>query len=249
MYCVGEYCEGQSQRVDFPSPSELVSNAMHLYGPPVQVADLSSDRPQLRLYPCPNFTCSGRIVKLMFIAPVETDSTVTVRWPEFGLWRKCNRSHGEGCDWMEVKRLPINSEPCLVYVNEYQTVGVYEIVFRSNISNNIVTFEHGNFLGVRRSTSNSSDYHRNIREMNVLYQTGGGYCDALALMSQYSDQHINCSNVISRDPIIPYVAVETGQMYIHVHTTSIVYYANPLYNTLLLLILFCDEYTNNYFYR
>ena len=205
--------QGQSRRVDFPSPSELVSNAMHIYGPPVQVADLSSDHPQLRLYPCPNFTCSGRIVKLMFIAPVETDSTVTVRWPEFGLWRKCNRSHGEGCDWMEVKRLPINPEPCLVYMNESQGVGVYEI----ELTSNNVMFQHGNFLGVRRSTSNSRDQYQNIKEMNVLYQNGGGYCDALTLnTSQYSDQHISFSSVISRDPIIPYIAVETGQnlMYI-----------------------------------
>ena len=167
----------------------------------------------------------------MFVAPVETDGTVTVRWPEFGLWRKCNRSHGEGCDWMEVKRLPINPEPCLVYMNESQGVGVYEI----ELTSNNVTFEHGNFLGVRRSTSNSSDYHHNIREINVLYQNGGGYCDALALMSQYSDQHINCSNVTSRDSIIPYIAVETGQMYIYmyiqhrlfimlIHYTTLYYY-------------------------
>ena len=170
---------------------------MHLYGPPVQVADRSSDHTQLRLYPCLKFTCSGRIVKLVFVAPVEADSTVTVRWPEFGLWRKCNHSHGEGCDWMKVKKLPINPEPCLVYMNESQGVGVYEIDLALN--NNMI-FEQGNFLGIRD----------NIREMNVLYQNGGGYCDALALMSQYSDQHINFSNVLSRDPIIPYVAVETG---------------------------------------
>ena len=75
---------------------------MHLYGPPVQVADRSSDCTKLRLYPCMKFTCSsGRIVKLMFVASVEKDSTVTVRWPEFGLWRKCNHSHGEGCEWMK----------------------------------------------------------------------------------------------------------------------------------------------------
>ena len=69
-------------------------------------------------------------------------------------------------------------------------------------------------MGVRRSTSSSSDHI--IREMNVLYQNGGGYCDALALTSQYSDQHIGLSSVISRDPIIHYVAAETGQnlMYI-----------------------------------
>ena len=110
---------------------------MHLYGPPVQVADLSSDRSQLRLYPCMNFTCSGRIVKLMFVAPVEMiddTATVHVRWPEFGLWRKCNRSHGEGCDWMEVKRLPINLEPCLVYMNESQGVGVYDIAVDTKIT-------------------------------------------------------------------------------------------------------------------
>ena len=175
---------------------------MHLYGPPVQVRDLSSDRTQLRLYPCMNFTCSGKIVKLMFIAPVETDRTVTVRWPEFGLWRKCNRSHDEGCEWMEVKRLTTNpEEPCLVYMNESQGVGVYEIDLALN--NNMI-FEQGNFLGIRCSTDSSS---YNIR---VLYQNDSGYCNALALKSQYSDQQINSSNVLSRDPIIPYVAVETG---------------------------------------
>ena len=105
----------------------------------------------------------------------------------------------------EVKRLSTNpGEPCLVYMNEFQGVGVYEIDLALN---NNMTFEQGNFLGVRHFTNSSSDH---IREMNVLYQTGGGYCDALALMSQYSDQHINFSNLLSQDPIIPYIAVETG---------------------------------------
>ena len=120
---------------------------MHLYGPPVQVDGLSSDCTQPRLYLCLNFTCSGRIVKLMFVAPVETDSTTSVRWPEFGLWRECNRSHGERCDWMEVQRLSAIQQPCLVYTNEPQTVGVYEIEFTSNN-----TFEHSN------SSWNSSPY-------------------------------------------------------------------------------------------
>ena len=203
------YCEGWSQRFDFPSPSELVSNAMHLYGPPVQVADLSSDRTQIRLYPCLNFTCSGKIVKLMFIAPVETDSTVTVRWPEFGLWRKCNRSHGEHCDWMDVQRLSAIQQPCLVYMNESQTVGVYELEFTSNN-----TFEHGNFLGILRpmATSNSS-------AMNVLYQNGSGYCDALAFIHVIQWTRHNwwwCPSIsttqVDQQPIIPYIAIETGQM-------------------------------------
>ena len=203
------YCEEQSQRFDFPSPSELVNNAMHLYGPPVQVDDLSSDRTQLRLYPCMNFTCSGRIVKLMFIAPVETDNKVTVRWPEFGLWRElCNRSYGEDCYWMEVQRLSASQQPCLVHMNGPQTVGVYEIEF---ISNN--TFEHGNFLGIFRPMATSN---RDSSAMNVLYQNGGGYCDALAYRRiQWYNWWLGRSMstiYISQQPIIPYIAIETGQM-------------------------------------
>ena len=116
---------------------------MHLCGPSVHVDNLSSNGAQLRLYPCLNFTCYGKIVKLMFIAPVETYRTVTVRWPEFGLWSECNHSWGEGCDWIEVQRLSVSQQPCLVCMNESQTVGVYEIEFTSNN-----TFEHGNFLRI-----------------------------------------------------------------------------------------------------
>ena len=179
---------------------------MHLYGPPVKMADLSNDRTQLRLYPCMNFTCSGRIVKLMFVAPVQRDSTASVRWPEFGLWRKCNRSHSEDCYWMEVQRLSASQQPCLVYMNESQTVGVYEIEFTSNN-----TFEHGNILGIVRpmATSNSS-------AMNVLYQNGGGYCNALAFRHTqwYIWQLHRFIPLISvnRQPIIPYITIETGQI-------------------------------------
>ena len=89
-----------------PTSSELINNIMYLYGPPIDVDDLSGDDTQLRLYPCMNFTCSGMIVKLMFVAPVETDRTVTVRWPEFGLWSECNRSLGERCTWIKLKLCP-----------------------------------------------------------------------------------------------------------------------------------------------
>ena len=54
-------------------------------------------------------------------------------------------------------------QPCLVYMNESQTVGMYEIEFTSSS-----TFESGHFLGVHHHTSGF-----NNRALNVLYQYGG----------------------------------------------------------------------------
>ena len=196
-----------------PTSSELVNNAMYLYGPPIDVDDLSGDDiqlTQLRLYPCLNFTCSGRIVKLMFVAPVETSSTVTVRWPEFGLWRKCNLSQHETCTWIKAQTLSTRQlQPSLVYMNESRTVGVYEIEFTSSS-----TFESGHFLGVRHRTSGFSD-----RALNVLHQHGGGYCDALTplLSSRWQEMIFNLS-IRSRNSILPYVAIETGKMFVQINS-------------------------------
>jgi hypothetical protein len=84
-------------------------------------------------------------------------------------------------------------QPLLVYGND--TVGVYETTLTANNS-----FESGNILGVRHPTNAS---------LQVLYQREGGYCDTLGDITIHS-----FSSQIPyprQDPVLPYIAIETGQ--------------------------------------
>ena len=192
-----------SQRFELSSYSEVVRNAMHLYGPPVpsdlslsdetQIPPLISDNGLALIFPCMNFTCSGRIKKLIFVA-LDENLMDTSRLPIFALWNTTCTS-GQ-CFWIEKQRLD-TQHPQLVYMsNLSQGVGVYEIVLTSNIS-----FHHGDYLGLRRPFTST-------QQPALLYQRDGGYCNAEALTLN-NDQ---TRQIVERqDSILPYIATETGQ--------------------------------------
>ena len=172
---------------------------MHLYGPPAIGIHLTSNSHSTsmdQVYPCMKFTCPGRIIKLMYVASVtHGGSNQPMAWPEFSLWRNDST---EDCEygWFKVQTLKMaNPEPTLVHVNG--TVGVYEMMFTTNNS-----FESDDVLGLylNASTVPSST-------LVPLYQRGGGYCDILYPVMT-SD---NVYRAFTGDPIIPYVAIETGQ--------------------------------------
>ena len=195
-----------SQGFELSSYSEVVNNAMYLYGPPTMGGDFLIDSTQLQLFPCLKFTCFGKIRKLMFVAPIATDETMTVRWPIFGLWRRCSYYW---CSWEEVQHF--DQQPRLVY-NTSSAIGVYEVDLAET------QFDNGYFIGVRQPQDTQDDY---IQEkgtlLNVLYQNGGGYCNAILPEVQYKWGGVYTRNsaVSRRDPLVPYITIETGQICLH----------------------------------
>ena len=115
---------------EFSSYSEVVTNALYLYGRPLD--SLSAGHSNVVghwIFPFMNFTCSyGRVIKLMFVAKVPINNQIMFVWPEFFLWRRCEYD-ADGCrdGWLEVQTLSgAGTQPILVYVNG--NVGVYEII-------------------------------------------------------------------------------------------------------------------------
>ena len=179
--------------------SELVSKAVHLYGPPVSNNQFNL---QYYLFPCLNFTCRGRIQKLWFVARRQSQFPNT-RPPQFHILRRyqgpeyCSDTGPSDSDCEYYLWLTLNwnsQQPLLVYGND--TVGVYETTLMGNNS-----FEPGDILGVRHPTNAS---------LQVLYQREGGYCDTLGdiTIHLFGGHQIQYPGL---DPVLPYIAIETGQ--------------------------------------
>lgn len=188
---------------------------MHIYGPPAPIPPFEDtvDQIPIRLYPCLNFTCSGTIVKMMFVTPIPS-STENIQGPSFALWKKCDPQYDHDChvyeyninNWVLVKRLHTNEVSSQQHQHVHQQTTVYEITFTGDTS-----FDRGYFLGVSNSASNSPG-----QRVNVLYQHGGSLCDAVSVHSStgrgnnHNAYHICESSAHNRDNnIFPYIAVET----------------------------------------
>ena len=176
---------------------------MHLYGPPV--SNSSQFNNQYHLFPCLNFTCRGRIQKLWFVARRQSEFPGT-RLPTFHILRKyqgpeyCNNTNPSksDCEYYLWLRLNWNvQQSLLVYGND--TVGVYETRLTANNS-----FERGDILGVRRPINESHQ---------LLYQREGGHCDTLGdITTHLFGGRIQLPyRIPHEDPVLPYIAIETGQ--------------------------------------
>ena len=82
----------------------------------------------------------------------------------------------------------------LIYGND--TVGVYETTLTANS-----TFERGDILGVFHPTNSSHQ---------VLYQREGGLCDSLGDITIHLFSGHTQIQYPRQDPVLPYVAIETG---------------------------------------
>ena len=181
--------------------SELVSKAVHLYGPPVSNSQFNNI--QYQLFPCLNFTCRGRIQKLWFVARRQLQFPDT-RPPTFHILRRyqgpeyCNDTgpSDSDCEYHLWLRLNWNTQqPLLIYGND--TVGVYETTLMANNS-----FERGDILGVSHPINVSHQ---------VLYQREGCYCDTLGdIITHLFGGQIQIPYP-RLDPVLPYIAIETGQ--------------------------------------
>ena len=188
--------------------SELVSKAVHLYGPPVSNNQFNT---QYHLFPCLNFICRGTIQKLWFVAQRQSQFP-DPQLPQFHILRRyrdpesCSDedpSDNDNCEYYQWLRLNWNEQqPLLVYGND--TVGVYETILTANNS-----FERGNILGV---------FYPSSASLPVLYQRDGGYCDILGeIKTQYFGQQIQYPQL---NPVLPYIAIETGQRMFYLASTS-----------------------------
>ena len=173
---------------------------MHLYGPPV--SNSSQFNLQYRLFPCLNFACRGRIQKLWFVARRQSQFPET-RPPRFYILRKyqgpenCSDTgpSDRDCEYYLWPRLNWNDEQ-LPLLGRDDTVGVYETTLMGNNS-----FERGDILGV---------FHPLNASLQVLYQSRGGYCDTLGNITIHLfGGHIQIQYP-HQDPILPYIAIETG---------------------------------------
>ena len=181
---------------------DLVSKAAHLYGPPV--SNTTQFNTQFLLFPCMNFTYSGNITKLWFVALThESAHQQTIRLPIFHLLRKyhgpeyCSDIDPPGSDCVYYQWLRLNQSiqhPHLVYING--RFGVYEIEFSANNS-----FEIGDILGV---------YYPSYNAPKVFYQREGAYCNTLGEIIINSYGGMIQTQYPHLDPVLPYIAIETG---------------------------------------
>ena len=182
--------------------SELVSKAVHLYGPPVSNA--TQFNTQFQLFPCMNFICSGNIMKLWFVALNESAHQQNIiQLPIFHLLRKyhgpeyCSDTDppGSNCEYYQWLRVNQSIQyPHLVYING--GFGVYEIKFSTNNS-----FEIGDILGVHYPSYNAP---------MVLYQREGAYSNTLGEITIHSYGSMIQILYPRLDPVLPYIAIETG---------------------------------------
>ena len=188
---------------------DLISNATHLYGPPINTESSTNTLVGTAaggiLFPCMNFTCSGRITKLMFIAPIINRTLCSsVQWPQFWLLRQRHCETVEQCytSWFDMDdihvRLSASDQLCSP-IHRNRGFGVYELDFSTN-NIDYYTFESGDYLGVYYPTA---CHEQTCQRQNILYQNGGGYCEANIRLHPQSDQ--------PRDPVLPYIALETGE--------------------------------------
>ena len=147
-----------------------------------------------------NFTCSGNITKLMFVAwkgKLANDSTDTreTLWPRFSLLRFLYKIETRTY-YRQLELLVSDHNP--VPIHESGNVGIYEVVLSNNNS-----FEAGDSLGLWQPL-----YHNSSSRvaLTVLHQSYGGY-------SYYDYSSIMRWNVVweASDNFFPLVSIETGK--------------------------------------
>ena len=165
--------------------------------------------PQL-LFPFMNFTCSGSITRLMFVASGlgdSSDGVINWSWrPVFSLWHRMN----DGDNFVKRSSMGIfnhdqpSNQPARV-----TDVGLVEINFTTSIS-----FEAGDILGLRQQFS--SHLQRSL-PMNIgVLRQRGGYGLTLMCTSSALEPSELCPDWEQIDnelllQQIPYIAIETSK--------------------------------------
>lgn len=169
------------------------------YESPIVGATDQIGRIEQLLFPFTNFTCSGSITRLMFVAskPNEiANLSMISSWPTFSLW------HRQGDSYNEVSSIgPFHPDqitsvqpPSRSIFNDRQ-VEVVMVNFSSPVH-----FEAGNILGLRQHPFNTSS----SRYIRVLRQRWGY---GLKLICEPSGCPVD---IEYPNQEVPYIAVETG---------------------------------------
>ena len=180
--------------VEPPWLRTLSERAVHLYGPPTEQGSLGHDEDTpYHFYPSMNFTCSGIILKFLFVAN-GTQSGGSLISPEFYLLRGYCHDPANSCEYRWLRRTQ-HLRP--LYSTTVGGVGVYEMEFTSNNA-----FKSGDILGVYYPSNNSV--------LIILYQSGGGHYGTLDCRSTGECTY-------AQESILPYIAIQTqsGQSRTH----------------------------------
>ena len=164
----------------------------------------ANDPPDQLLFPFMNFTCSGSITRLIFVArryhEVNNDNNVA-SWPVFSLW------HNMSGDVMHIQHLgPMhpNQIASIQPASTFMTDNSQEEVFMINFSSPI-PFENGYILGLRQYRNASS--HQSDSYIKVL-RLSGGYGLTFRIYncsSQYMPRRC-----LTKHQEVPYIAVDTS---------------------------------------
>ena len=211
-----------------PSVHEVMNKAMYIYDhrSPIDAATDQIHPMEQLLFPFMNFTCSGNITRLMFVAnrSRESSQSEVISWPKFSLWCRL-RSVGNN-HFIEVV-------PNLGPVNPDQIVSV-QPASRSAIDKQVevvvinfvhpIEFQAGYILGIRQysyydyddlmptiSTEFNDDYQLPINyAINVLRQRGGYGFRLVCAYNNYPQNYYRCQQD-SKLQEMPYIAIETSK--------------------------------------
>ena len=187
------------------------------YRSPIRAATDQIDPMEQLLFPFMNFTCSGRITRLMFVARksiefnnINHQNYSVTSWPMFSLW------HRVGNNFMWMQRLGPTSPSQLQITSQTiqsassgSTTGDRqdEVVVINFTMPNSIPFGSGYILGLRQNSLNTSS-NQPSWNIKVLRQSGGYglklhvVCDGLQLR--------RCPVDVMEYQEVPYIAVETS---------------------------------------
>ena len=206
-------CTGAVERnYQIPSFREIVDKAMFIYDhrSPIQGATIQipSASAQL-LFPFMNFTCSGNITRLMFVASglsvSSVDDVIIIsQRPVFSLWHRTS----DGDNFVKRSSMGIfnhdqpSNQPARV-----TDVGLVEVNFTPYVS-----FEAGDILGLRQQFITSSNLQSPVN-IRVLRQRGG--YGLTLICTQPGSEHSECRvREIEQLQQIPYIAIEISEFMI-----------------------------------
>ena len=190
---------------------EVVNKAMFINGdytsPILSTIDDIGPMEQL-LFPFMNFTCSGSITRLIFVArkyhELNTGSHQgsVASWPMFFLW------HNMSGDFMPIQPLPQPRRPDQISSDSADDSQLQEEVFAISFPSPI-QFDNGYALGLRQYLMINTSSNQPDSYIKVLRQSGG-YGLTLRI-NNCSSQSMPCScRCCTECQEMPYIAVETS---------------------------------------
>ena len=183
------------------------------YTSPVLAATDEIHQREHLLFPFMNFTCSGNITSLLFVANRSgwsLDQNIVLSWPVFSLWHQDSNGinftqarsigpHMHNSDQMASLQQPITSNCIQIGDREVEVV---VINFTSSIR-----FQTGDILGLKQhvNTPGNFEFGFSLPSIKVLRQSGSY---GLTQICQYTR---GCAVDERKNQEMPYIAIETSK--------------------------------------